>query len=170
LGLAALGLAALVWASAGCGYRFSVATGRLPGGGTRLAIPPARHRGAEPWPAVHFTRALRAEAERAGLELVEAGAGGVPVLKARLGDALAVPRGVALYGGSYRAREQEVALKIELELEGDGPSPRRFSLSDRVSYLSAPDLRGTEANRQLALRRLLDRLARRAVERLARGF
>lgn len=156
----------------GCGYRFSVATGELPGGGRRLVIPQAAQRGAEPWMAVHFTRVLRAEAESAGLRLVdpEAGEDEQPVFKARLAEAVAVPRGVAMFGGSFRAREQEVAVRVEFELAGGGQAPRRFVLSDRQSYLSAPDLRGTEANRQLALRRLLDRLARQAVERLARGF
>lgn len=61
-------------------------------------------------------------------------------------------------------------MRIEFELNEGGQAPRRFALSDRHSYLSAPDLRGTEANRQLALRRLLDGLARKAVERLAKGF
>jgi len=154
----------------GCGYRFSVASGELPGGGKRLIVPIASHRGVEPWMAIHFTRALRAEAERAGLVLVEPGAEGAPALQARLDEARAVPRGVAVYGGNFRAREQEVTMRVELTLSGDGQPARKFALQDRASYLSAPDLRGTEANRQLAARRVLDGLARQAVERISRGF
>ena len=154
----------------GCGYRFSVASGELPGGGKRLAVPMASHRGAEPWMAVHFTQALRAEAQRAGLALVDAEAEGVPVLEARLDEAKAVPRGVAVFGGSFRAREQEVTMRVEFSLSADGRPERKFALRERASYLSAPDLRGTEANRQLAARRVLDGLARKAVERISRGF
>lgn len=156
--------------AAGCGYSFSVASGELPGGGRRLIVPVAKHRGAEPWMAVHFTQALRAQADRAGLEIVDADAEGAQVLKARLDEARALPRGVANYGGRFRAREQEVDVRIELELSGGEQPPRHFVVRDRMSYLSAPDLRGTEANRQLTTRKLLDKLARQAIERLARGF
>ncbi len=160
----------LAVAAAGCGYTFSVAAGELPGGGRRLVVPVATQRGAEPWMAVHFTQALRAQAERAGLVLVDAGADGAQVLRARLDEARAMPIAVANYGGRFRAREQEVDVRIELKLSGGGQPAREFVVRDRMSYLSAPDLRGTEANRQLAARRLLDALARQAVDRLARGF
>ena len=45
-----------------------------------------------------------------------------------------------------------------------------LKLSDRESYLSAPDIRGTEANRQLALQRLWERMAEEGIERISRGF
>jgi hypothetical protein len=72
--------------------------------------------------------------------------------------------------GGFAAREQEVIVRVTIELKIASGENSELVLSDRESYLSAPDLRGTEANRQLALRRVLERLARDAMDRLTRRF
>jgi hypothetical protein len=77
---------------------------------------------------------------------------------------------VAVFGGRFRAREQEVVVRVELVLRLPTEGDLELELSDRESYLSAPDIRGTEANRQLALKRVLDRMAEEGVERISRRF
>jgi len=113
-----------------------------------------------------LTTAMRRQATQAGLSL--SNSVDAPVLFVRVLRISAIPRGVALAGGSFRTREQEVVVRIELEIKR--PEPWKVAISDRESYLSAPDLRGTEANRLLALQRVLTRLAQQAIERLSRGF
>ncbi len=128
----------------------------------------AGNRTVEGWCAAHLTRALRVEAGRSGLEVVFGDE--VPVLESRVEWVRAVPRAVAVAGGRYRTREQEVLVRVELDLRRAGKRVWGLALTGKESYLSAPDLRGTEANRQMAMRTVLDRLAVRAIERLARGF
>jgi hypothetical protein len=156
----------------GCGYRFATGEARLADGGRRLAIPLAEHRTTEAWPAAHFTRMLRREAARAGLQLIPAdrAGDGCPALWSRVLAAEAVPRAVAVRGGRYRTREQEVRVVVEMALRGRAAAAQPWRLDERVSYLSAPDLRGTEANRQQAVRRALARLARRAGDRQVGRF
>ena len=89
---------------------------------------------------------------------------------ARVVSIRAVPRGVAVSGGRFRAREQEVVVRVELVLRLPAEDDLELKLSDRESYLSAPDIRGTEANRQLALQRVWERIAVEGIERISRGF
>jgi outer membrane lipopolysaccharide assembly protein LptE/RlpB len=159
--LAALGLSA-------CGYHLHAGVYQLPDGGKRLRIPIARNRTVEAFVGAWLTDELRREADRVGLEV--SGAAGAPALFARVNSVSEIPRGVALTAGLFRTREQEVVVEVELRLKlGDG---RRWKviLSDRESYLSAVDLRGTETNRQLGIQRVLGRLARTGLERLGRNF
>jgi len=149
-----------------CGYRFSAGGGHLPDGSRKLSIPIAQNLTSDASAGALLTTALRRQATRAGLSLSDSA--DVPVLFVRVLSISAIPRGVALAGGSFRTREQEVVVRIELELKN--PEPWKVAISDRESYLSAPDLRGSEANRLLALERVLARLAQQGIERLARGF
>jgi hypothetical protein len=150
-----------------CGYRFSVGQGALPDGSRRLCVPVAHNLSGDPSAGVWFTGALRREAVLAGLEITDDDS--APRLVPRVVSIRDVPRGVAVFSGRFRAREQEVVVrvKLDLELEEDGVS---IALTDRESYLSAPDLRGTEANKKLAMKRVIDRLAREGLERLALGI
>ena len=115
-----------------------------------------------------MTSALRSEAVRSGLRLD--GSEASPRLESRIVRVKAVPRGVALHAGAFRTREQELVARIELSLVRDGQECWKTVLNGRESYLSAPDLRGTEANRNIALKTMIERLAREGIERLARGF
>lgn len=151
-----------------CGYHFSVGTGRLPDGNRELVIEQAHNLTAEASAGAWLVAGLRREAARAGL--VVADSDKAARLKPRVVSISAIPRGVSTFGGSFAAREQEVVARIELQVSLSSGEKLDVKLSDRQSYLSAPDLRGTEANRQLALRRVIDRLARDGIDRLTRSF
>jgi outer membrane lipopolysaccharide assembly protein LptE/RlpB len=159
----------LVLGIAGCGYRFSAGAGRLPDGGRRLCIPQAENLTTEGQASAQFTAALRRQAADRGLELVGDAAGSA-VMQAKVVSIRAVPRGVAVSGGRFRAREQEVVVQVEMKLRSPPADDVEIKLSDRESYLSAQDIRGTEANRQLALQRVFQRMAEEGIERISRGF
>jgi hypothetical protein len=160
---AVLALAAAL--ATGCGYRLGGGVGLQ-----RLSVPPVENRTPEAWAGAHLSGALRLEVERLGLAL--ASPGEAFSLWVRLVSIEAVPRALAVAAGVFAAREQEVRVRIEARLhdpagvaQGD---PLR--LDERESYLSAPDLRGTQANLNMAARLVLERLAARATERLLRRF
>ena len=99
----------LILGTAACGYRFTAGTGRLPGGGNRLCIPQAENLTTDVHASAQFTTALRRRAADAGLEVV----GEAPaIMNARVVSIRAVPRGVAVSGGRFRAREQEVVVRV----------------------------------------------------------
>jgi outer membrane lipopolysaccharide assembly protein LptE/RlpB len=159
----------VVLATAGCGYRFSAGTGQLPDGGRRLCIPQAENLTTEGRASAQLTAALRRRAADRGLELVGEVAD-TAVMRARVTSIKAVPRGVAVFGGRFRAREQEVVVQVEMKLSLPSAEEIEIKLNDRESYLSAQDIRGTEANRQLALQRVFQRMAEEGIERISRGF
>ncbi|MBN2494170.1 MAG: hypothetical protein JXR96_06245 [Deltaproteobacteria bacterium] len=152
----------------GCGYRFVSAAGRLPDGGQRIAIDMAASRSTEPWAGPHLTAALRLEADRAGLLL--AGEGERARLRARVERIDALPRAVALQAGRFQTREQEIEVEVSLELILADGRRRDFVLRERQSVLSAPDIRMTLANREMAARLALERIARTAMRRMTRRF
>jgi len=158
--------AALLWC--GCGYRFSAGEARLPGGGRELRIAPVESAVAEAGFGGAFTERLRRVARRAGLELGDGP--GVPVLRVRLLELGTVPRGIAAGSGPWVAREEEVRLAVEYELSPapEAAAPRR--LREGESFMAAPDLRGTQANRALAVQRALERLAERIIAECCREY
>ncbi len=163
-----LGAALLLLFADGCGYRFSAGEARLPGGGRELSIAPVESAVAEAGWASELGERLRAEARRAGLVLSADPA--APQLRARLLSLDTIPRGIAAGGGRFAAREEEVRLAVEIVWQ-EGPTsspPRR--LREGESFVVAPDLRGTQTNRALAVRRALQRLAERIVNESSRGF
>jgi hypothetical protein len=147
----------------GCGYHLSLNSACLSGGGRKLCVPVAQNETTETWTTAFLTRSLREQAGRVGLEIVSCKA---PVLSARVVSIRSAPRGISRGGGRYTATEREVSVLIRLGLTGQ----ESLVLSDRQSYLSAPDVRGTEANRQLAVRIVIDRLAVTAIDRISRKF
>jgi outer membrane lipopolysaccharide assembly protein LptE/RlpB len=151
-----------------CGYHFSVGTGRLPDGNQELVIEQAQNLTAEASAGAWLVAGLRREAARAGLKVGESNR--AARLQPRVLSITAIPRGVSVFSGGFSAREQEVVARIELQVSLSSGEKLEMTLSDRQSYLSAPDLRGTEANRQLALRRVIDRLASDGIDRLTRSF
>ncbi len=156
------------WLLASCGYHFTAGAGRLPDGSRDLSIPQAANLTSEAALGAHITKSLRDEAVRAGLRLT--GSSTAPRLLARLLSVKSVPRSVVAYGGAFHTREQEVQVRLELELNDGSTSAFKQVFSGRESYLSAPDLRGTIANRDLALRRLLSRLVHDGIDSLTRTF
>jgi outer membrane lipopolysaccharide assembly protein LptE/RlpB len=157
-----------------CGYRLTVGAGRLPDGSQQLFIPVADNRSMETTAGVFFTEALRREASRRGLALVEPNdekpSTSVPVLEARVESISSAPRGVTMAGDRFIAREEEVVVEVLLRVALNNGSVFQRTLRQQESFLVAPDLRGTEVNRELAWRRALDRLARQGMEALARRF
>ena len=150
----------------GCGYHFSVGSGRLPDGNQEIAIEQAHNLTGEASAGAWLVAGLRREAARAGLVVTDSSEAR---LHSRVASVLAVPRGVSSAVG-FSAREQQVIVRVEIEVILASGEKHKLPLSDRESYLSAPDLRGTEANRQLALRRVISRLARDGIDRLTRSF
>lgn len=163
-----LGSALLLLLADGCGYRFSAGEARLPGGGRALAIAPVESAVAEAGWGSELGERLQSEARRAGLVLSSDPA--APQLRVRLLSLDTIPRGIAAGGGRFVAREEEVRLSVEVVWQ-EGPAvstPRR--LREGESFVVAPELRGTQANRALAVRRALQRLAERIVNESCRGF
>jgi len=150
----------------GCGYELSVGQGRLPDGSRRLLIPVASNQTTDAWTAAYLTERLRVESDRLGLEERAGGA----ELRARILDVRAVPRAVAMMGGRTQTREQEVVVAVRLSLRLLDGRKLSDTLVGRESYLSTAELRGTDSNRQMALRLCLDRLAAEALNRIGRGF
>lgn len=153
--------------AAGCGYRVVTGRASLPGGGRHLVIGQAVNLSSEPAAGAWLTEALRLRAGRAGLDVAAAGPG--PRLRVRLREVSARPLAVSLVGGRYRARQQVVEARIDVDLLQGRQVLGRCRLQERESYLSAPDLRGGEANRQVALRRVFSRLARKTLECVLEG-
>ncbi|NMB77194.1 MAG: hypothetical protein GYA21_18960 [Myxococcales bacterium] len=163
-----LGTALLLLVDGGCGYRFSAGEARLPGGGRELNIAPVESAIAEAGWGGELGERLQFEARRAGLVLSADPA--APRLRARLLSLETIPRGIAAGGGRFAAREEEVRLSVEIVWqEGPTSSPPRF-LREGESFVVAPELRGTQTNRALAVRRALQRLAERIVNESCRGF
>jgi len=119
--------------------------------------------------SAQLTAALRRRATDRGLELVGE-VSGAAVMQARVVSIKAIPRGVSVFGGRFRAREQEVVVQVVMKLSMPAAEDLEIKLDDRESYLSAQDIRGTEANRQLALQRIFQRMAEEGIERISRGF
>jgi hypothetical protein len=140
--------------------------GHLPAGGTSVAIPVVDNRTPEVEASTTFTAALRDAAWRAGLTV----SGEATQLQGTIVSITVVPRGVALLEGQFRSREVQIIVQVRLRL--DEPQRARWErvLVEVVSYLSGTDLRDSEANRVLALRTALRRLADRGIDALTRKF
>jgi hypothetical protein len=150
-----------------CGYRFTTGGGHLPTGDKTVAIPVVDNRTPEVAANIALTNALRDSAFRAGLDVEADG----PQLQGTILSITAVPRGVVILDGQFRSREQEIIVEVRLKLfETQQQPPWERTLVERVSYLSGPDLRDSEANRLLALRTALRRLADRGIDALTREF
>ncbi len=118
-----------------------------------------------------LTGALRTQARKVGLACPADGKDKtIPLLLSSIRSIEAFPRGVAVYAGRYRTREQEIVIKVRFTLKSDNHKDHTWVLQERVSYLSAPDIRGTEANRQMAIRSGIDSMSRKVMDCLTRGF
>ena len=167
--MSATGILGLCWCSLfiGCGYHFSVKQGKLSDGSQSLSIPIIQNQTVEGWTTTILTQQLRENALANGLRLMEKG---TPRLQAHLVSIKATPRSVATQGGLFQTKEQQVAVRLHMELKLRNGTKHSFALFDKESYLSTSDIRGTQANRQVAVEGLLAKLAQRAVERISRNF
>jgi hypothetical protein len=143
----------------GCGYRFAVSGGTLPGQAKSVRVPVFENRTSEPNVEALVAEALRERYARAGL------LGGDDAETTLEGVVLAVsggPTGVAYALPTYQLSiVVRVALKRGDKVLGD-------TVVQQAEYFSSgADVLLTEANRGAALRRLVDVLARDVVDRLA---
>lgn len=153
----------------GCGYRFRAGEASLPDGGQILLIPVAQNETLDVVAGAWLTTALRTEAKRLGLVIAQT-QDNAASLETKILSIKSNPRGVTIHGGRYRSQEQEVVAKVLLVLHLASGGKVRIPLSDREGYLSAPDIRGTETNRMVALKRMLGRIAEYGIKRIASVF
>jgi hypothetical protein len=155
-----------LWTSA-CGYRFAAGPASLPEGIRAVSAPVFVNNTAEPGLQVVFTQALRDELGRAGVDARSDA------------DAELAGELVSVWGGpsllttptpgptrdaflaSYR-----VFATARLRLAKAGKALGQLEVTGSEDYLPGADVLQTEANRQIALRRLAERLMREGCERL----
>lgn len=163
--------AALLLLAAGCGYRFTAGGAPLPEGIRSVCAPVYLNRTPEPGLEALFTQSMREWLARSGV----AGGGGGEC-EARLeGEILSVTGAQTLLTpppaqavASYR-----VTAVVQLRLVKGGRVVAEAQVTGAEDYLPARplgDVLVSEANRQAALRRLSDALARDGYERLASGW
>lgn len=151
----------------GCGYRFVTGGAALPDGSRLLNIPQAKNETSEPAVGSLLVEALRGEAGRAGLQ-VQGDA--QTVLRTTLVRLESLVEAATVIGGRYHSRQHRLLLVADFVLQNGSSLLWRGRLTESVSYLSAPDLRGSEANRQMALRDAAARMAREVFQQLAERY
>jgi hypothetical protein len=149
---------------AACGYRLAAGQARLADGEDALWLAPVGNHTMEPQAAMLLAASLRREAGRRGLKLDAAAQN---VLEARLMKVEALVDAATLAGGRYSSRLQRLLVRVDFRLRRGGRLVWEKRLEESESYLAAPDLRGTEANRQAALCAVLERLAEEALGQIA---
>jgi hypothetical protein len=159
---------------AGCGYRLGARGGLLSGVRT-VHVPPFASGVREPGAGVLFARALREELmARAGLRLASATAADAVVA----GNLKAYDRGGFAFptlssAGGVRVGEFRATVRAEVSVRRRADGKVLFSTGDVVvsgEYLLGPDVIGSEANRERALRQLAADLARRVADLIADAF
>lgn len=148
-------------AVSGCGYRVLRPSSGLPEGIAQAWVPMADNLTAEPQAEVLVTQALR---ERLG----RAGALGDSMADAKVKASLeAVSVGV-LVASPNVLPSYELTGVLALRLERGGRVLTSARVVEREGYLSGADVLLTEANRQAALRRLAETLAKEGWDALRR--
>lgn len=162
---AALLFAAMALAS--CGYRFASGAGPLPQGITRVSAPIFVNHTAEPGLEVVFTRELREELLRSGVEAVREA-------DAQLeGEVLSVWGGPTILTTPLSEGEQptlasyRIHAVAKLRLRKAGQVLAETDVSGSEDYLPGVDILQSESNRQAALQRLARRLMRDGYDRIA---
>jgi len=158
--------AALLLLGGGCGYRFA-AGASLPEGIRSVCTPVYANRTAEPHLEALFAESMRERLSRAGV------ASG-PECEARLeGEILSLSGAQTLLTPSQAVASYRVSAVVLLRLKRGRQVVAEAEVVGEEDYLpSRPlgDVLESEANRQAALRRLADDLARHGYERLAGGW
>jgi outer membrane lipopolysaccharide assembly protein LptE/RlpB len=147
---------------AGCGYHF-VGAGLLPDGVRSVRAPIFRNHTSEPSLELAFTEAFRGELERRG-ELGAAAADGE-----LQGEILAVGGTPTLLTSDHVLASYRLTATVRLRLVRNGKVLSAADVSGFEDYLPAQagDVLLSEANRQAALKRLADTLAREGLDRLS---
>lgn len=153
----------LLLGAAACAYRFSAPGAPLPEGIRSVRSPVLVNNTAEPGLEVLFTQALREELLRSG---VRDDPQSDAVLEGTLAD---------VYGGANVAPPGKFAsyrinAVADLRLVKQGRVLAATRISGWEDYLPGNDMLQSEANRQAALRRLAQALARDGAARLAQGW
>jgi len=163
--------AALLLLAAGCGYRFTAGGAPLPEGIRSVCAPVYQNHTPEPGLEALFTQSMREWLARSGV----AGGGGGGECQARLeGEILSVTGAQTLLTPlpAQKVASYRVSAVVQLRLVKGGRVVAEAQVTAAEDYLPEPlgDVLVSEANRQAALRRLSDALARDGYERLAGGW
>jgi Lipopolysaccharide-assembly len=148
----------------GCGYRFVAAGAALPGGVRHVCAPVIVNRTAEPAAEALFTQALR-------VQLLREGVAGDGACDATLrGELLAVGGGVGLLGPPVGVVSYRTSASLQLTLARGDEVLGTVQVSGEEDYLPGRDVLESEANREAALHRLAEVLAREAYTRLSTQY
>lgn len=149
-----------------CGYRFSAGGAPLPEGIRAVCAPVFANGTAEPGLEVAFTQSMRERLIRSG---VHGGAGCEAKVVGEIRSVSAAPTILTRSGqlASYR-----VVAVVHFKLVKGERVVSEAEVASHEDYLPAPggEVLQSEANRQAALRRLGETIARDAYERLASGW
>lgn len=147
----------------GCGYRFTARTATLPSGTRSARVGMLNNNTAEPNAEGLLTQALREQLALAAL----------------LGDdaADAVLTGVVVAVGNTTglssrgdAPTYRLTITVQLDVQKGGAVIAGTTVTESEEYVSGADALLTEANRAAALRRVVEVVARSAIERLSSGW
>lgn len=159
--------ALLVAGCAGCGYRFTAGGAPLPEGIRSVCTPVFANRTPEPHLEALLAQSMREWLSRAGVE-------GGPSCEARLeGEILSLSGAQTLLTPAQAVASYRVSAVVQLRLKKGDRVVAEAQVAGAEDYLPARplgDVLVSEANRQAALRRLSDALARDGYERLASGW
>jgi len=154
--------------AAGCGYRFTAGGAPLPEGIRSVCAPVYRNRTAEPGLEALFTESMREWLSRSGA----ASSGGCDATLE--GEITSLAGAQTLLTPAETLASYRVSAVVQLKLVKGGRVVAQAEVAGAEDYLPARQPAGdvliTEANRQAAIRRLADALARDGYERLAGGW
>ncbi|MFZ5439693.1 MAG: LPS assembly lipoprotein LptE [Myxococcota bacterium] len=147
--------------AAGCGYRFTAPGSELVGGLRSVHVPMFDNRTAEPGAELVFTRAARAQLERAG-RLGDANAEGTLV-----GSIVAVSGGPFLSSAAFgRQPVFRLNVTVSLSVVKGGVTLASTTVTSSEEFPSGADPLLTESNRGTALQRAAEVAVREGLERL----
>ncbi len=158
--LTALGLLPLL---VGCGYRFTAGGAGLPGGIRQVYAPIFVNKTPEPGLEAIFTQAMREQ-------LVRAGVAGDSTSDAQLvGEVQSVSSAPTILTSAGTLASYRVIAQIGVHLRSKGAVVPNAAavVAGQEDYLPGKNILESESNRNAALRRLSESLARDAFDRLA---
>lgn len=147
-----------------CGYRFTAGGAPLPEGIRTVEVPIFNNKTAEPGLETTFTRAMRFQVARAGLD---SNKNAEAEIRGELLTVTGVPTLITVGGAlaSYR-----LSCTARFVLVKNGRTLSQAQLTAAEDYLPGADVLESEANRGAALQRLAQTMARDAYDRLATGW
>ncbi len=146
-----------------CRYQFVHPQGQLPTSGAQVWAPVFQNRTSEPGAEAFFTQAFREQLSRAG-------ALGTSDAAATLEGTLESVSGTPLIASAGKLPSYRLSATLSLKLSEGGAQKATARVDGTEDYLSGADVLLTEANRQAALRRLAEVLARDGFEQLSQRW